>query len=87
MTILPVLLLGDDDSAIDDDLILDEINEIPEDYDEEEYLENTRFTKNIQFDQQKVKCIINKLYIIWKKRSMKRMENNINSDKLAVLRL
>lgn len=35
-----------DDSALEDDLVLAEINEIPEDYDEEDYVENTRYHKN-----------------------------------------
>lgn len=35
-----------DDSVLEDDLVLAEINEIPEDYDEEDYVENTRYLKN-----------------------------------------
>ncbi|CAI8505782.1 unnamed protein product [Hanseniaspora opuntiae] len=35
-----------DDTVLEDDLVLAEINEIPEDYDEEDYVENTRYHKN-----------------------------------------
>lgn len=34
------------DSVIEDDLVLAEVNEIPEDYDEEDYVENTKYHKN-----------------------------------------
>ncbi|KAF0277251.1 hypothetical protein FOG50_01880 [Hanseniaspora uvarum] len=79
-------LLGNDDSAIDDDLILDEINEIPEDYDEEEYLENTRFTKNIHslINKKSNASLTSFTLSENEEEAMETDGNNINSDKLAV---